>query len=50
VNRQQYRTRAEARSDIFVSIERCHNLRQRRRLEMQQQQKRLLTQPSVISG
>ncbi len=50
VNRQHYRTRAEARADIFDYIERCHNPRQRRRLDMQQQRKRLLTQPSVISG
>lgn len=50
VNRQHYRTRAEARAAIFDYIERCHNPRQRRRLEMQQQQDRLLTQPSVISG
>ena len=25
VNRQQYRTRTEARADIFDYIERCHN-------------------------
>ncbi len=50
VNRQHYRTRGEARADIFDYIERCHNPRQRRRLEMQQQEARLLTQPSVISG
>jgi putative transposase len=50
VNRQQYRTRAEARADIFDYIERCHNPRQRRRLELQQQAEQLLTQPSVISG
>jgi putative transposase len=50
VNRTHYRTRAEARADIFDYIERCHNPRQRRRLDMQQQQERLLTQPSVISG
>ena len=50
VNRQHYRTRAEARADIFDYIERCHNPRQRRRLDMQQQRGRLLTQPSVISG
>jgi putative transposase len=37
VNRQHYRTRAEARADIFDYIERWHNPRQRRRLEMQQQ-------------
>ena len=50
VNRQQDQTRADARADIFDYIERCHNPRQRRRLDMQQQGQRLLTQPSVISG
>ena len=50
VNRRYYRTRAEARADIFDYIERCHNPRQRRRLELQQQGERLLTQPSVILG
>ncbi len=50
VNRQHYRTRAEVRADIFDYIERCHNPRQRRRLDMQQQRERLLTHPSVISG
>ena len=50
VNRQHYQTRAEARSDIFDYIERHHNPRQRRRLELQQQVERLLTQPSVKSG
>ena len=50
VNRQHYQTRAEARADIFDYIERCHNPRQRRRLDMQQQADRLLTQPSVITG
>ena len=37
-------------ADIFDYIERCHNPRQRRRLELQKQGERLLTQPSVISG
>ncbi len=50
VNRRQYRTRAEARADIFDYIERCHNPRQRRRMEMQQAEDLLLTQPSVITG
>ena len=50
VNRQHYRTRAEARADIFDYIERCHNPRQRQRLDMLQQAERLLTQPSVITG
>lgn len=50
VNRQQYRTRAEARADIFDYIERCHNPQQRRRLDWRQQTEQLLTQPSVITG
>lgn len=50
VNRQHYRTRAEARADIFDYIARCQNPRQRRRLDMLQQGERLFTQPSVISG
>jgi putative transposase len=50
VNRQHYRSRAEARADIFDYIERCHNPRQRRRLEMQKREQLLLTQPSVITG
>ncbi len=50
VNRQHYRTRAEARADIFHYIEPCHNPRQRRRFDMQQQAERLLTHPSVITG
>ena len=50
VNRQHYQTRAEARADIFDYIERRHNPRQRRRLEMQLQAEQLLTQPSVKMG
>jgi putative transposase len=50
VNRQHYRTRAEARTDIFDYIERCHNPRQRRRLAMQEEAEQLFTQPSVITG
>ena len=50
VTRQQHWTRAEARAEIFDDIERCHNPRQRRRLELQQEAEQLLTQPSVISG
>lgn len=50
VNRQQYRTRGEARADVFDYIERCHNPRQRRRLAFQQQEQKLLTQPSVETG
>ena len=50
VNRRHYRTRAEARADIFEYIERWHNPRQRRRLELQQQGDQLLTQLSVKMG
>lgn len=51
VNRHHYyRTRAEARADIFDYIERCHNPRLQQRLDMQRQAERLFTQPSVITG
>lgn len=50
VNRRQYRTRAEARADIFDYIERWHNSRHRRRLAFQQEGVHLLTQLSVKMG
>ena len=50
VNRRQYQTHAEARLDIFDYIERFHNPRRRRRLEMLRQELVTLTQPSVVSG
>ncbi len=50
VNRRQYRTRAEARADVFDYIERFHNPRRRRRLEMLRRELATLTQPSVVSG
>jgi putative transposase len=50
VNRRRYRTRAEARTDIFDYIERFHNPRRRRRLEEAKQKELLLTQPSVEMG
>ncbi len=50
VNRRQYRTRAEARADIFDYIERWHNPRQRRRLAFQQQGEKLFTELSVEMG
>ena len=50
VNRRQYQTRAEARADIVDDIEHWHNPRQRRRLEVQQQGEKLLTQLSVETG
>ena len=50
VNRRQYKTHAEARLDIFDYIERFHNPRRRRRLEMLRRELVTLTQPSVVSG
>ena len=50
VNRRRYRTRTEARVDIFDYIERFHNPRKRRTMEMLKQQKLGLTQPSVETG
>jgi putative transposase len=50
VNRRQYRTRAEARADIFDYIERWHNPRQRRRMAFQEQNEKLLTPLSVETG
>jgi hypothetical protein len=50
VNRRQYRTRAEARADLFDYIERWHNPPQRRRLAFQQERQKLLTHVSVETG
>src|SRR3954453_15877785 len=50
IYRRQYRTRAEARTDIFDYIERFHNPRKRRQLEMRQQYDLDLTKPSVEMG
>jgi len=50
VHRRQYRTRAEARADIFDYIERGHNPRQRRKLAFQQERSKLLTQVSMETG
>jgi putative transposase len=50
VNRRIYRTRAEARADVFDYIERFHNPRCRRRLETAKRKELLLTQPSVEKG
>lgn len=50
VNRRIYQTRAEARVDVFDYIERFHNPRKRRRLEMLQQKELLLTKLSVKKG
>jgi len=50
VNRRIYRTRAEARADVFDYIERLHNPRMKRGLEVAKQNELLLTQPSVETG
>ena len=50
IYRRQYRTRAEARTDIFDYIERFHNPRKRRQLEMRQKQDLGLTKPSGEMG
>ena len=50
VNRRIYRTRAEARADVFDYIERFHNPRRRRRVETAKRVDSLLTQPSVETG
>lgn len=50
VYRRQYLTRAEARADIFDYIERFHNPRRKRKLEMASREKLVLTQLSVKSG
>lgn len=50
INRRIYRTRAEARADVFDYIERFHNPRCLRRLEVAKQKELLLTQPSVETG
>ena len=50
VNRRKYRTRAEARADVFDYIERFHNPRRRRQLEAVKHKDLLLTQPSVETG
>ena len=50
VNRRQYRTRAEARADVFDYIERFHNPRRARRIEQLRKKEVGLTQPSVETG
>ncbi|MBO9471137.1 IS3 family transposase, partial [Endozoicomonas sp. G2_2] len=47
VRRRRYRTRSEARSDVFDYIERFHNHRIRRRLEAEEQRLSALFKPSV---
>ena len=50
VNHRQYRTRDEARADLFDYLERFHNPRMRRRVARQDQKFSALTQPSVEMG
>jgi putative transposase len=50
INRRTYKTRAEARADVFDYIERFHNPRRRRTLATTTQKDLLLTQPSVETG
>jgi putative transposase len=50
VNRRIYQTRSDARADVFDYIERFHNQRMRRRVEMLEKKKSLLTKLSVETG
>ena len=50
VRRRRYRTRAEARADVFDYIERFHNPRMRRRRERLEREESALTQVSVEAG
>lgn len=50
IHRRRYLTLAAARSDVFVDIERFHNPRMQRRLDIQDQEFYALTQPSVKTG
>ena len=50
VNRRRYLTRDEARADVFDYIERFHNPRRRRQLEVRQAKELLLTNQSGETG
>ena len=50
VNRRKYRTRAEARADVFDYIERFYNPRRRRQLEVAKRNVLPLTKLSVETG
>mgnify|MGYP003466347595 CR=1 FL=1 len=50
VHHRQYRTRDEARADLFDYLERFHNPRMRRRVARQDRKFSALTQPSVEMG
>ena len=50
VHHRRYRTRDEARADLFDYLERFHNPRMRRRVARQDRKFSALTQPSVEMG
>ena len=50
VNHRQYRTRDEARADVFDYLERFHNPRMRRRVARRDREFAALTKPSTESG
>lgn len=50
VNHRRYRTRDEARADVFDYIEQFHNPRMRRRVAQQDQKFSALLKPSVKTG
>jgi putative transposase len=50
VHHRKYRTRDEARADLFDYLERFHNPRMRRRVARQDRKFSALTQPSAESG
>lgn len=50
IHRRRYLTLAAARSDVFDYIERFHNPRMQRRLDIQDQKFYALTQPSAKTG
>ena len=50
VNRRQYRTRSEARADVFDYIERFQNPRKERKIEQLKKEEVASTQLSVETG
>lgn len=50
INRKRYTLINDVRADVFHYIERLHNPRRRRRLEMQKLEEISLTKPSALSG
>jgi putative transposase len=50
IHHRRYRTRNEARADVFDYIERFHNPRMRRRVAVQEQKFSAVFKPSVETG